>query len=214
MPGQAQGVDYMPAAVNNPYLPPLFPRWNVAVMHLANRTNPRGWDVKSGTGYRLDAGNDVEAPATLEAQKAWVRRHGRVCVDGRHSLMTIYGDPEVNYAFRAWHEATHIRLNAPFTRAGEARVCAAQQADVAKLYGRREAFMFAHILHCEVLEQAEELERTGRFPADQRAFTLSRLDPAIISELGGYAANVERATGTGPVMLTKTPHGMPGTVLS
>ena len=197
----------MPAAVNNPYLPPLFPRWNVAVMHIAGLTNPRGWDVRPMT-----QGSD--APDTLEAQKDWVRRHGRVCVDGRHSLMTIYGDPEVNYAFRAWHEATHIRLNAPFTRAGEARVCAAQQADVAKLYGRREAFMFAHILHCEILEQAEELERTGRFPADQRAFTLSRLDLSIISELGGYAANVERATGTGPVMLAKLPHGMPGTVLS
>lgn len=207
----------MPASVNNPYLPPLFPRWNVAVMHIAGIVCPRGYDVRP-VRIRTDQGLNVagpeRAPETLQEQKAWVRRYGRVCVDGRHSLMTIYGDPEVNYAFRAWHEATHVRLDAPFTLAGERRVCAAQQADVAKLYGKREAHMFAHILYCEIIEQAEEFERTGRFPHDQRAFTLARLDPLVILALGGRDAMREIEEGTGPVMVRKVPHGFPGRALA
>lgn len=206
----------MAANVNNPYLPPLFPRWNVAVLRMMELTCPRGYDVRpmapGAARVALDGGMPfgsvhAKAPDCLEAQQAWVRRHGRVCVDGRHSLLTIYGSPEVNYAFRAWHEATHIRLGQPFTPAGERAVCGAQQADVAKVFGRRDAFLFAHILHCEIIEQAEEYQRTGRFPHDQRAFTLARLDPAVTRELGGADAALERTVGNGMVRAAVVPHG-------
>lgn len=164
------------------YLPPLFPRFNVAVLHIAGVVNPLGWDVSN------------MAPVTLAEQKAYARKHGRICVDGRNSLLTIYGDPEVNIAFRAWHDATHLRLNAPFTFAGEIRVCHAQQADIAKIYGQREAGLFAHILQIEVIEQAAEFANTSRFPVDQRAFTLARLPTHVISALGGDNA-VREANG-------------------
>ena len=32
---------------------------------------------------------------------------------------TIYTSPEGNYAFRAWHDLTHLRLGADFSRDGE-----------------------------------------------------------------------------------------------
>ena len=35
---------------------------------------------------------------------------------------TIYGDPRVNWAFRAWHDKLHLDLNAPFTLQGETLV--------------------------------------------------------------------------------------------
>ena len=143
------------------FLPPMFPRFNAAVIHICDRVNPRGYFLMP----------DKLAPRTLaQLIEAEHMAGGRMPVSKGNSLFTIYGDPEVNYQFRAWHDRTHMLIGAEFNRAGEARVCAAMQADCAKIYGAKEAKLFALILDAEINGQAAYFDAYGRFPKDQRQY--------------------------------------------
>lgn len=79
------------------------------------------------------------------------------------SEATIYDDKQVNYAFRAWHDSLHIKLNADFTLEGETRVALEQ----ARLI---DSDKLAKILLAEVIGQAEYFAKHGEFPIDQIAF--------------------------------------------
>jgi hypothetical protein len=106
------------------------------------------------------------APATFEALKG--QSVGSLVVWAGASDKTIYGDPTVNHAFRAWHDSLHLALNAPFTLQGE-RIVALEQA---RLIGGE---TFGHIIMAEVVGQAEYFALTGQFPVDQKAFDLKYL---------------------------------------
>jgi hypothetical protein len=84
------------------------------------------------------------------------------------SDQTIYGDAKVNYAFRAWHDALHLKLNAPFTDQGE-RIVALEQA---RLIG---ADKLGDIIMGEVVGQAEYFAKTGQFPVNQYEFIVNYL---------------------------------------
>ena len=43
---------------------------------------------------------------------------------------TIYSEPRVNHAFRAWHDSTHLRLEAAFDEHGECEVATAHWRSV------------------------------------------------------------------------------------
>lgn len=139
---------------------PLCTRFNVATLHIASRLMPCGFDV-------LDV-----APATLDASQAYLARTGRIGVWEGASDRTIFGDAEVNYAFRAWHDWTHLRHGFAFNERGEAYTAATQQKHLRTVYG-------AGILtewHCalvwaEVVGQSDFQRLHGIFPEDQRAFT-------------------------------------------
>ena len=107
------------------------------------------------------------APGTFQ-ELAGQRVAGRLVVWSGASDLTIYGDARVNHAFRAWHDALHLSLNAPFTLEGETRVAIEQ----ARLIG---SDAWAHVVLAEVVGQAEYLAKHGSFPADQTAFILSYL---------------------------------------
>ena len=76
---------------------------------------------------------------------------------------TIYGDSSVNWAFRAWHDSLHLKLNAEFNEAGEKRVALEQ----ARLIG---GDTFGLIIVGEIVGQAEYLSKYGQFPVDQVEF--------------------------------------------
>lgn len=78
------------------------------------------------------------------------------------SESTIYGDRAVNWAFRAWHDSLHIRLNAPFTAEGEARVAYEQARILGGFHGR--------VMLAEVIDQGRVFLETGSFPTDQVSF--------------------------------------------
>jgi hypothetical protein len=80
---------------------------------------------------------------------------------------TIYGDPRVNWMFRAWHDACHIILNAPFTLDGERYVAKYQAGCLGDLAGR--------IVIAEVAGQAEHYALTGSFPINQVKFVTDYL---------------------------------------
>lgn len=142
---------------------PMFPAFNVATLHMAHLTNPRGWTVSRN------------APSSLASLKARSKRDGIITVSSLHSERTIYGDPEVNIAARAWHDACHILANAGFDDAGERAVCALQQSQLATVYGDASSLLFRRIIEAEVVGQIEYKAQHGDFPVDQRGFVLDYL---------------------------------------
>lgn len=105
------------------------------------------------------------APDTLESLiRASVSP--MVVYDGG-SENTIYGDTKVNHAFRAWHDALHIKLNAPFTREGETLVGLEQ----ARILGGS----YSEIVMAEVVGQVEYFEKYRDFPSNQVEFCINYL---------------------------------------
>ena len=139
---------------------PLFPFFDALVLRVASKFV---WRV----AY-------TDAPDTLEKSTLHYMARAIVLEDGNNSDTSIFGSAHVNHAFRAWHDFTHIRLQAPFTREGEERVCRAQQRDVANMppTGTYHFPLATRILECEVIGQFDYQAATGQFPVDQRAFTV------------------------------------------
>lgn len=82
---------------------------------------------------------------------------------------TIYCDPRVNHAFRAWHDACHIAGKLGFTLADERRACELQVLQARIRYPsipRR----VVELIQAEVIGQAEYFDAAGEFPRDQKAF--------------------------------------------
>lgn len=161
----------------------LFPAFNVATLHMANRVNPRGWRVVA------------DAPDTLAKLKARAKRDGVITVSSLHSDLTIYGDPEVNYAARAWHDACHILANAEFDDAGERAVCELQCKQLRMVYGDASSRLFQAIVRAEVAGQLEYKAAHGAFPADQRAFVLDYMARTLPREFDG--AYMDACAGQG-----------------
>lgn len=81
---------------------------------------------------------------------------------------TIYQDKSVNWAFRALHDALHLKTGLGFSPKHE--------IEMGKIQASKESSSFlAEIIFCEVAEQAAYFEKTGLFVADQVEFTLNYL---------------------------------------
>ena len=139
--------------------------FNCAVLHIAGKLNPRGWAV-----------SDV-APQGLLELKQCIAETGRITVWSGGSEKTIFGDREFNYAFRAWHDATHYVLDAEFDRPGEIAVAQRQIWTLVYLYGRTFVSRrgWASLIWCEVVGQFDYKLAYGEFPDDQMAFTRNYL---------------------------------------
>ncbi|WCA46203.1 hypothetical protein [Caulobacter phage DCM] len=133
--------------------------FNAAVMTMANRMNPKGWDV-------VDL-----APNSLHGLTLHYRCTGKIAVWSGASENTIFACPEHNYAFRAWHDSTHLQIQQDFSLAGEAATAFAQCADLLDQYGLDEDTReFCAMILTEVVGQSAHYQLTGDFVADQRKF--------------------------------------------
>ena len=142
------------------YIPshPLNRAFNVAVLHIAGRLHPQGFDVIPN--------DDLD---TLAKLKAHVDKTKRFAVWAGASDTTIFGDPEVNYAFRAWHDWCHYLINAEFDHAGESAVCKLMQEQCRAIFGTNTEF--DALIEAEVMGQLNYKRVYGEFPRDQAAFT-------------------------------------------
>jgi hypothetical protein len=93
------------------------------------------------------------------------------------SGQTIWADPQINHAFRAWHDRCHCDGAHDFTFAGEAATCERQISELLALYPRAPAGWLAAI-RAEVTGQAEFFAMTGSFPSDQYAFVQQAINGA------------------------------------
>lgn len=133
--------------------------FNALVLSIANALWPKGWDV-----------NDY-CPDTLEDLMVEYHARGRITVMESASDQTIYGDAEVNYAARAWHDWVHIMYELPFNVKGEREACAIQQRHIFQRLGQGDnATLYARWLWAEVIGQTEHFTKWNVFPFDQIAF--------------------------------------------
>ena len=137
---------------------------NAAILHIADRLFPKGFDVSPN------------APETYEALLAHIAETGRMCVGNGASENTIYADAEVNYAFRAWHDWCHWFGHYDFSLGGERQACELQKQHLRSLYcGGRNLKRWEAILDAEVIGQAEYQACHGEFPIDQLSFVQAYL---------------------------------------
>lgn len=101
--------------------------FNAAVLTICSRVLPGGYDVSDA------------APETYEELIAHLDAGGRMLVYSGGSEQTIYGDPEVNFAFRAWHDWCHWQGRYDFSHEGEHAACAMQGEHLVTVYGESPA---------------------------------------------------------------------------
>lgn len=146
---------------------PLDTGLNVAVVHIASRLFPVGFDVSE------------QAPSTYEELKQHLDAGRRLIVYAGGSDRTIYGDPEVNWHFRAWHDWAHWRGAHDLTHVGECAATEMQVGHLRVLYGGNPTTRrWAAIIRAEIVGQAEFYRRHQRFPDDQRGFVEAYLHNA------------------------------------
>ena len=148
---------------------PLDPELNAAILKISLRLFPDGFDVSD------------DAPDTYEKLKAHLDTGKRLVVYGGGSQHTIYADPAVNYAFRAWHDWSHWTGQHDLTFQGEIAVCADQRRHLIEVFGNTPQIdRWAAIINAEIIGQATYFEDHKRFPVDQRGFVEAYLkDPHL-----------------------------------
>ncbi len=138
---------------------PLDTGLNVAIMHIATKLFPTGFDVSP------------DAPNTFTALKAHLDAGKRMVVFSGGSDATVYADPEVNWCFRAWHDWCHWRGNHPLSLMGERATCVMQAQHLVTLYGKGPSVRrWIRIIHAEIIGQAAFYQAHGHFPVDQYEF--------------------------------------------
>ena len=151
-------------------LTPFNTKLNAAILHIASRVYPLGFDVQG-------VDTDAVAPSTYEELRAHLNSGKRMVVASEGSEATIYGDPEVNYAFRAWHDWTHWRGEHDFSLTGESSTMSNQLCLLIDLYGwSTETRKWARLLYADIVGQKNYFDLHGVFPADQRQFVTDFLD--------------------------------------
>jgi hypothetical protein len=144
---------------------PLDVAFNAAVLHIANKLCPGGYQVSE------------DAPDTYVKLRAHLDRTKQMLVWSGASENTVFGEPEINWAFRAWHDWCHYYGAHPFTPEGERCVVEMQCWHLLLFFGdglRTRHWM--KILRAEILGQQEYLFKHGHFPYDQRAFVEAYLN--------------------------------------
>jgi len=140
---------------------------NAAILEITSRLFPDGFDVCE------------TAPSTYQELKNHLDAGKRLVVYSGGSNGTIYADPEVNYAFRAWHDYTHWKGSFDFSVEGETAVCQEQCRQLVERYGDS-ARRWCGILRAEVIGQRLFYQRHKKYVSDQRAFIEEYIrDPEI-----------------------------------
>lgn len=80
---------------------------------------------------------------------------------------TIYQDETVNWAFRAIHDATHLKTGLGFSPQHEIEMGKIQAA----LLSSQCKSLLADLFYCEIAEQAKYFSQNGTFVDDQVTFT-------------------------------------------
>lgn len=161
---------------------PLCRAYNVAVLHICNAILPRGFEVSAN------------APQNYAELRAHFQSTGKICVWSGASDNTIFADKEVNYAFRAWHDAKHITGNFDFSFTGEFDAYMAQCADISAIYDGSNSIKFRAITFAEIIGQRLYSDKFGGFPLDQYGFVKSYLE-MVFNPMGFHNAAIDSRFG-------------------
>lgn len=118
-----------------------------------------------------------DAPDTLDKLRAAAALGGPLPVFDGGCDETIYSRPEVNHAFRAWHDSLHLLHGAAFDLEGE-RALALEHDRLAEAAGL--GLEDRNALWCDLLGQAVyAANHDGAFPEDQAAFVFAAMRDGI-----------------------------------
>ena len=139
--------------------------FNVAVAHLADKT---------ARSFRVA---DI-APHTYEEVIHQIETHGIIVVWSGASEHTIFGDPEINYAFRAWHDWCHWRGGRDFSPAGEIAASRMQCAHLRRSLRRYAPHAGAGVKSSKLRSSARYVTEssTENSRVDQYAFVVDYLE--------------------------------------
>ncbi len=113
---------------------------------------------------------------TFESITEYYCKNSKFIIWRGGSNNTIFGTPEMNHKFRAWHDYHHIIHNIPFTSEGEYRVYMHQIDDINPYCDTIDKFKrCCNILDIEINGQVKYFEQHEYFPEDQRAFMRKQL---------------------------------------
>lgn len=94
---------------------------------------------------------------------------------------TIWSKPEINYAFRAWHDTIHLEHGYDFTVYGEIMTCR-QHMQVLR---ENDLGHFVDILWCEIVGQVLYYARKKKYVKNQREFVLLLLANRVkVNDIG------------------------------
>ncbi len=108
------------------------------------------------------------APETLADVVSHFKDTGKLKIWAGASELTIWGAPEHNWLFRAWHDFGHILSLGQFNAAGESQVCKLQQSQVASTSLQR-------ALQVEIMGQLQYQTNIGHFPVNQVEFFINQV---------------------------------------
>ena len=146
---------------------------NVAVVHITAKVLPSGFDVSE------------IAPSSYDELVAHFESGKRLTVYSGGSDHTIFGDPEVNHHFRAWHDWCHYTGKHDFSMRGEYAVYEMQCGHLVALYGDGEQTRrWRSILFADGMGQKAFHEKHSAFPEDQLAFVKAFLAKPPLELLG------------------------------
>lgn len=114
----------------------------------------------------------------FEEFKLFTQVNGFMPISNQFCDNTIFGDPEINIMFRAWHDSIHLELNEDFSPMAEVRVAFKQISELPEewLYERQLILM-------EVAGQvAYNDKHNGAFPENQREFTINLIANGTMPE--------------------------------
>lgn len=158
-------------------LKPLNRRLNNSVLAIVDILMPQGYQV-------TDDEKEVDT-----FKKIWWRHHytGLIRVWSGASDKTIFGDPKVNHAFRAWHDHTHIVNKLSFKPEHEVAVCEIQKKQL-RAYLRNGRGLYAEelvdLIDIEICGQLAYYQLTGNFVKDQRDFAIKMMQEKGYTQYG------------------------------
>lgn len=114
------------------------------------------------------------APSTYPQLKDHMDSGKDMIVFEGGSENTIFGTPEVNYAFRAWHDWCHWKGKFDFSLQGEMETCCFQLQHLHRFYGlTSKTCRWRSILIAEVVGQRRYFEKYREYILDQRSFAVA-----------------------------------------
>ena len=87
------------------------------------------------------------------------------------SSNTIYVDPHVNHAFRAWHDSLHLEHDLTFSLADELQMAELHRNAIEGSFEKA-------LIYADVAEQVRFWYTNRKYVDNQRAFVLTKLEEA------------------------------------
>ena len=142
---------------------------NVAILHITSKLYPCGFDVAPN------------ASLTFPALIAQFDQRKRVKVCSEDAENTIYADPEVTYAFRAWHDWCHWRGRLDFSLDSELAVWRMHCAQIIGLYDdNARTRRWSAILYAEIVGHLHH-HRRRRCAQEQRQRAIHHSEAAHVA---------------------------------